>query len=194
MSIGKSLVERHTDATQKLILDTAVDLLVRSGVGEVTVRAVARAAGISERTVFRYYASRDGFLDAVASEMVARLLPPPPPGSIEELLSYPRVLYARYEEQAALVRAALHTEVFSRMREGIAAERWRAVDGLIDEFAPHRSPQERRRAAANLRYYLTATTWHYYRFYFGFNPSEAVACAQLALRVTVEDIGRRPHR
>jgi AcrR family transcriptional regulator len=189
MSTGMSLVDRHTDATQRLILTTAVELLERSSsVSELTVRAVAKHAGMSERTVFRYYASRDDFLDAVAAEVVRNLQTPAPPPRLEELPDYPRVLYARFEEKAGLVRSALHTEVFKRIRETVASERWHAVRALIDAHAGHRSERDRKIAAANIRYYLAATTWHYYRFYFGFTLDEAIDCARSAVRLAIDDI------
>ena len=36
-----------------------------TGLAEVTVRAVAKQAGMSERTVFRYFAAREEFLGAI---------------------------------------------------------------------------------------------------------------------------------
>ncbi|HWA60655.1 MAG TPA: helix-turn-helix domain-containing protein, partial [Caulobacteraceae bacterium] len=97
---GASLTDRHTDATLKLIVGTAADLLERGGVDEVTARAVAKAAGMSERTVFRYFASRDAFLDAVAAEVARRIDAPSPPASLEALRDFADPLYRRFEEKA----------------------------------------------------------------------------------------------
>jgi AcrR family transcriptional regulator len=191
MSSTLSLIDRHTDATQKLILASALELLERAGVTELTVRAVAKHAGMSERTVFRYFASREEFLDAVAGEVVRNLQAPAPPARIDELPDYPRVLYARFEEKADLVRSALHTEVFKRIHDTVAKERWRAVRSLIDAHAGHRSDRERKIAAANIRYYLAATTWHYYRFYFGFTLAETIDSARSAIRLTINEIIKR---
>jgi AcrR family transcriptional regulator len=190
MSSRPSLIERHTDATQQLILASAVELLERSDVNDVTARAVARHAGISERTVFRYFASREAFLDAVAGAAAGGLQPPQPPASIEELRVYPSVLYPRFEEKAALVRSVLHTELFKRVRERVTDQRWRAVDTLIDALAPRRGVHERRLAALQVRYYLAATTWHYHRFHFGLSAQETVECAQAALRLVIDDLAR----
>lgn len=190
MSSALTLTERHTDATQRLILSSALDLLERSGVPELTVRAVAKQAGMSERTVFRYYASRDAFLDAVAAEVVRQIATPPAPDRIADLPGYVRPLYSRFEEKSALVQSALHTELLRRVRESVALDRWRAVRILIDAHAPHRAEQDRRIAAANIRYYLSATTWHYYRFHFAFPLEDAIACAETAVRLALEEIGR----
>ena len=98
MSSTNSLKDRQTDATQKLILSTAVELLETDGVNATTARAVARKAGISERTVFRYYGSRDEFLDAIAEEAAAKMHTPQPPDDIRKLSDYVTVLYSRFDE------------------------------------------------------------------------------------------------
>ena len=49
MSSIISLKDRHTDATRELILATAIELLEKAGVTDLTVRSVAKAAGMSER-------------------------------------------------------------------------------------------------------------------------------------------------
>lgn len=186
-----TLIDRHTDATQRLILDSAVELLEVGEVSELTVRAVARHAQMSERTVFRYFPSRDEFLDAVVNELVSRLHPPPPPAALDELLAYPAVLYARFEETAGLLKAILHADLYKRVRATVVGERWNAVQALIDQAAGHRSEHERRIAGANIHYYLSATTWHYFRFNFEFPPEMAVECATRAVRLAVADVTAR---
>ena len=188
MSNGISLVDRHTDATQCLILESAVVLLERHGVKDLTVRAVARHAGMSERTVFRYFATRDDFLDAVASEVQAQLETPSPPGTIDALPSYPGLLYPCFEAKADLVKAALHTELFERLREAVGDYRWREVGALVAACGVHRTPRDQRIAATNICYYLTATTWHYYRFYFGLSLKDTVAAARQAIEREIQGI------
>jgi len=191
-----SLVERHSDLTRRVILDAALDALEDSSVGELTVRAVAKRARIAERTVFRYFNSREDFLDAIAGEVRAKLALPPPPQTLDELLTAPRQLYERFEAQMSLTKAALHSELFHRMRETQARTRWAAVRKLIDDMAPRRSERERRIAAANIRYYLAATSWHYFRFYFGFNLEDSIAAAEAAIRQTLVSLSAsvRPPR
>jgi len=177
-----SLAERHGEATRLLILDAALDMLERATLPEVTARAVARHANISERTVFRYFATRQEFLDAIADQVRERLALPPPPQTQEELMAAPRALYQRFEATKQLTLAALHTELFHRMRETQAKTRWRAIQHLVDRLAPRRSERDRRIAAANVRYYLAATSWHYYRFYFAFSLEDSIAAAEAAIR------------
>lgn len=186
-----SLAERRNDLSHRLILESAVHLLERSALSEVTARAVAKHAGVSERTVFRYFATREELLDAIADEVRRRMQLPPPPASVAELLTAPRALYTAFEATAQLTKAALHTELFNRMRETQAKQRWVAVRQLVDAHAPRRPERDRRIAAANIRYYLAATAWHYYRVYFGFSLEDSIAAAETAVRQALDGLKRK---
>ena len=72
-SSAGSLASRHADLTQSAILGAAVALLEAGPVNELSVRAIAREARMSERTVFRHFANREILLDAVAMEVSRRL-------------------------------------------------------------------------------------------------------------------------
>lgn len=191
MSSTILLKDRHTDATQKLILTTAIELLERSGVTELTIRAVAKQAGMSERTIFRYFPTRDEFLDAVASAAVRGMHMPAPPASIKEMINYPEMLYRAFEERSSLVVAGLHTEIFRRVRVESARERWLAVADLIGKLARHRSTQDIKVAVTNISYFLSASTWHYYRTNFELSLDDTIACAVSAVRLIVDDIEKR---
>lgn len=190
MSSTILLKDRHTDATQKLILSTAVELLETAGVADLTVRAVAKQSGMSERTVFRYFPTREDFLNAVAAAAADAMDTPVPPINIKELLDYPAVLYRSFEQRPALVIAGLHTELIKRVRREAASERWRSVARLIDEIAAGRSKKERTIAATNINYYLSATTWNYYRANFEMSLGDTIACAKAAVRLIVDDISK----
>lgn len=191
MSTTISLKDRQSDATRELILSTAVELLEKAGVADLTVRAVARSAGMSERTVFRYYATRDEFLDAVAEATAKRLRVPLPPASVEEIVDFPGRLYRSFEESAELTRAVLHTDVYSRARKHSGESRWQIVEKLIDKCARGRPKKERKIAATNINYFLSASTWNYYRTNFGLSNDETIACAKAAIKLIIDDIGGR---
>lgn len=62
------------DSVAQLIERTAVDLFVDRGFAEVSVDDVAQAAGISQRTFFRYFASKDDVLLGYRRRLDQRLL------------------------------------------------------------------------------------------------------------------------
>lgn len=185
---ARTLTERHGDLTRMLILEAALALVEKGGVGELTNRTIADRAGISERTVYRYYATRDALLDDVAAAYGEKLSLPPMPTNIEELCRYPAELYVRYESTRALTLAALHPDLFHRIRTTHARERWQGMRKIIDEHAPKRSERQREHAAANVRYFLSATAWNYYRSYFQFSLEDSVRAVSSAIRAIVDSL------
>lgn len=60
--------------TRQELLDGAIEAIASRGLGRLTVDDVARAAGVSRQTVYRYFGSRDGLIDAVIVHEEAQLL------------------------------------------------------------------------------------------------------------------------
>jgi len=60
--VPQSRVGRRRSTTPRHITDVAIELFTAHGFAEVSVDDVAQAAGISRRTLFRYYASKNAIL------------------------------------------------------------------------------------------------------------------------------------
>lgn len=183
------LSELYSDLAAKRLLDAALRILDRSSLGKLTFRAVAVEAHTSERTVFRYFPTRDDFLDAIAEEVTKRLELPLPPRTIEELARAPEALYGCFEKHTNLTKAAVHSEFHDKMR--VKAEpRWAEVRKLVDLMAPEIPPTERKLAAVSIQYILSANAWHSYRFHFGLSADEAVKCAENGISQAISSLKR----
>jgi mycofactocin system transcriptional regulator len=60
--LPQSRVGRRRSTTPHHVTDVAIELFTARGFAEVSVDDVAQAAGISRRTLFRYYASKNAIL------------------------------------------------------------------------------------------------------------------------------------
>lgn len=74
-TLGEALGLRKTqkEATRKRVLDAARDLFESQGYVETTVRAIARAAGVSVGSVFTSFASKGDILSQVMQERLEGL-------------------------------------------------------------------------------------------------------------------------
>ncbi|MGH9122924.1 MAG: TetR/AcrR family transcriptional regulator [Acidimicrobiales bacterium] len=65
--------EAHKRATRLAIMDAAVGLIAQKGFEDTTVREISDAAGVTERTFYRYFTGKDGILAEQALEWLAAL-------------------------------------------------------------------------------------------------------------------------
>lgn len=63
----------HHGDLRRSLLDAALEILHRDGIGAVSLREVARVAGVSHNAPYRHFPSRDALLAGVAAEGFGRL-------------------------------------------------------------------------------------------------------------------------
>ncbi|MBF9069887.1 TetR/AcrR family transcriptional regulator [Streptacidiphilus fuscans] len=70
----------RSDAARRAILDAAVALCVDGGYANVTMKAIAEAAGVGRQTVYRWWPTRGAVLSEALAEVGAAHGTPPPSG------------------------------------------------------------------------------------------------------------------
>lgn len=72
---------QQQDATRRLIVASAVDLMTREGFDGTTMKDIARAAGIGDATIYKYFPTKDrivlGYLDGVVQQALSDALQTP---------------------------------------------------------------------------------------------------------------------
>ena len=106
---------RDAARNRERLLDAAKDLVERCGAAEVTMDAVAAAAGVGKGTVFRRFESREGLMAAVLdhseTEWQGQVMSGPPPlgpgaDAWDRLLAFGRSRLETTLLHAELIRAA----------------------------------------------------------------------------------------
>jgi AcrR family transcriptional regulator len=186
---------RHTEATRRVILDAAVDLFLERQSDEFSVQEVADRAGLTHRTVYRYFPSRQELLGATAE----RLAP---------VVDQRFVEVETVEEWiAALVPHFAHTEANLELVRRVVARLFTSEDGRLfgQDFQerdahrwqvfrrqfPHLPERDARQTFAALRHLMSSTSYVLYRLRFGMPPAEATEAIQAAATQIVEQAARR---
>jgi AcrR family transcriptional regulator len=176
MTLGAAT--RHTEATRKAIVEAAAELFVDRRQDGFSVQDVADRAGLTHRTIYRYFPTRIELIGAAAQHLA--------PGfgedsfgevsTVEEWIDGVGAHLARTEANLEVVRSVLAAMLASEDLELVGA-------GLHDRDAhrwetfrrqfPHLSEDDARRTFATLRHLTSSSTYVLYRFRFAMSPAEA---------------------
>src|SRR5689334_20356371 len=142
----ETLREQHANATRVRILSAVADLLEADTAEELTVPRVAAASGVSLRTIYRYYATREELLEAAGRWIGDELFRHPYPRNLDETAELFRVGCADFDERPGLVRVLALSQLGREARGHRREERLRSIrQALRDEFGDL-PEQELRRA------------------------------------------------
>lgn len=85
--MAERLLSRFSESKRAAVLKAAADAFLRNGFTVTSMDAIAEAAGVSKRTVYNHFPSKDALFDALIEEKWASLAPaatvPPPHLSVE---------------------------------------------------------------------------------------------------------------
>lgn len=186
------LREQHAQATRERILDAALSLLER-GVAELSLRAVAVEAQIAERTLYRYFASREELAAALTPPIRARTSEPLPE-TFDELPDYARRLFARFEQNAQLVIGMVTSPGLRPDLQKTRSRNLEQLRALVDRAFPNAAPAERAAATASLRVLLSGAGWAYLRASCGLPEEEVVAQACFTIEAVAARLRAGPRR
>jgi len=138
--------DEQTELTRARILDAIVRITARDVV-DLTVEAVAREAGVSRPTVYRYFANKREMVDAVGQLYAERLgtAPTMTAASLDEVLDAVPAIFARWAQLEPALRAAAASTRGEEERKRFLPERVAAVERLLEPYSGDLTPGDRKR-------------------------------------------------
>jgi AcrR family transcriptional regulator len=185
-----SLREQHAEMTRERILSAVADLL-EDGVSELTMPGVADASGVSLRTLYRYFPTRDALFEAAARWIGDELLRHPYPETLDEIAELFRVGCRDFDERPQLVRAMALSQLGQDVRAFRRRERVEAIRDALRRETPGLSADEMRRAEAVLAYLHNMLAYTTLREESGLSGDEIGEAAAWAIQTLVGDLRRR---
>jgi AcrR family transcriptional regulator len=137
MTVPVGISERKRRAVRAELSEVALQLLTDRAFESVTVDEIAAAAGVSRRTFFRYFASKEdvvfAFLDQGAMRLCEEIVTrPPEEGPVTAVHHALRQHLAAYQSSTCLVRLVRETPSL-RAREHVNREQLRL--GIVEALA-----------------------------------------------------------
>jgi AcrR family transcriptional regulator len=186
-----SLREQHAEATRERILAAVAGLLERGEAEDLTMPGVAEASGISLRTVYRYYPTRDELLEAAGRWIGDELLRHPYPETLDEVAELFRIGCRDFDEHPGLVRALALSQLGQSVRGYRRRERLRAIGAALRREVGDLPEAELRRAEAVLAYLHNVLAYTSLRDESGLPGDEIGEALGWAIETLVKDLRKR---
>jgi AcrR family transcriptional regulator len=184
-----SLRDRLAERTRELIIEAMASSLGETGPFEFSIFEIARRAGVSPRTIYRHFPTREDMFEALTEMVEARLgfannFPSDADAVVEAL---PK-LFDAFDANKELMLAQRQTEAGRAAREHGHNSRGTRFQEIIDALAPNRDPAEREAMAAACHCLMSPDAWYWLRADLGPDPRRSNAAAVWAFRALLDAI------
>lgn len=154
-----SLRERQAEQVRVAVLDAAINQLESKTVEDVSMADVARAAGISLRTLYRYFPDRPSLLHAAGEHLYGSLGVPYDVAGPETISASFRDAARRLATRPALTRALVQTTAGRAARSAIRQQRVEAIRTALKPMNDRLDADTARWATAVIAHLCSAVSW-----------------------------------
>lgn len=186
-----SLRQRHADLTRELILRTVAEMLEEGTASDLSVPEVARRSGVSLRTVYRHFPTREELLAAAGEWIGVNILRAEIPEVIAEVPQVYAENAALWDEHPNLVEAMALTRGANSARSIRRQERLEKLREALREVTDGLPEAEARQAFAVFAYLNNMLAWVTMREDAGLDGKQVGAAVAWAMRVLIDDLRRR---
>lgn len=193
----QTAISNSRDRTRRAILEAVADVIMDGqGVG-FSIQAVADRAGVTHRTVYNHFPTRDALCEAYSAYVDDLLVASggPIPPSTPPLETFPDLtsgLYKVLAQRERHVRAYVMLMLGNRRPLETWKKRSDAYEKLLAREAGDDATIPPKLAAAAVRMFMSSMGWHLLTEQCGLSTDEAAATSRWAIRVLIDGaVGRR---
>lgn len=188
-----TLRERQTDVTREAIFDALVEIIAQEGVAGFSVQAVADAAGVSHRTVYRHFPTREALLDGLAARFNAQFgerlaREDPADFTADEIPEIAEVGYQIFNDDPQRVAAYVKLIVGAHLEPPSRAGRTELFANALQQHLAHLSPADGRAVTALIRTLASTVTWHHVLAFANGPKACAPRVVRWAIRCLLDDL------
>jgi AcrR family transcriptional regulator len=184
----------QTGSTRERILGALAEVVLEGGLSDFSVQGVADRCGISHRTVYRHFPTRESMLDGLVEQMEDAMAAAGGAAKVETVDDLPRAVtrnFAMFTDHEALANAAVRFSVGTATENRDRRRRTDAVSAAVAQLGL--ADGDARLATGVLRHLSSSRTWLLLREA-GLDAVDTTTAAAWAIEVLVAAIrdGRVP--
>ncbi|MGH9101745.1 MAG: TetR/AcrR family transcriptional regulator [Acidimicrobiales bacterium] len=154
-----SLRERQARQVRVAVLDAVISELEDNAADDVSMADVAKAAGISLRTLYRYFPDRPSLLHAAGEHVYGSLGVPVDIAGPEDISASLLDAARRLSTRPELTRALVRTTAGQATRSAVRGQRVDAINAALKPPTEGLDADTARRATAVIAHLCSAASW-----------------------------------
>jgi AcrR family transcriptional regulator len=159
MSAGAPLRQRQAEQLRVAVLEAVIARLESEAPGDVSMADIAQAAGISLRTLYRYFPDRASLLQSAGEHLYGALGVPLDITAPEDIARSFSEAARRLAARPKLTRALIRTGAGQVARSAMRRRRMQAIRSALAPATAGLDSDLARRATALITHLCSATSW-----------------------------------
>ncbi len=179
---------KKSKMTEKMIIETMVDMLVERRGGEVQIDELARASKISERTIFRFFKDKTALHEATNLYLQNFLQSSVTESIQKDIVGFAENVFLLFERNENLVMAYLYSPFGLKARELYRKKLNRVLIEQImkdNSLIPSRTLETKLAVIVGL---VSAKVWHDIRIDFGHSSLEIGKAGAWAIKTLIKNL------
>jgi len=186
-SYSSPLRDRQAAATRSVILEALGAELADGSVEDFSVARLARRAGVSERTVYRHFPTRETLLDGLSEWYNERVADFPDDVAADEIAPTIAQVFADFDAHESLARGVLASPGGREMRQHARVARLARLDAALAPVLQSADPERAAAARALIFALCSAQTWQSMRDEGGLDGATAGRAVARAIELILND-------
>lgn len=184
-----TLRDKRAETTREHMLGKALELLVEHPDQPFSHEAVAKAAGVGARTVYRYFPAQADFFEALwikVREQSGTIFPT----DESDIVPHISVLFRAFDRNEKLIRAVMESGAGARVRAAGAEEGRISFEKSLHHLLRGHSATQRRQIRAVFQGIHSGPFWQMLHDRGGLSGDEAIAAASWAAQALLDTLRR----
>ena len=191
---GALLRERKARALRDSVLDVLLERVKGDGFEDIAMEDLARSAGVSRRTLYRLFPTREALLAAAGERFAGTVGMTEEIGGPDELSATFREASRLMERRADLARALYRSTIGRGIRAGQRSRRIEVIESALRPLTAKLNEDEARRVTAVIAFLISSNTWITIQDESGLDGDEIRLGVSWAIDLLVDDLKRRARR
>jgi AcrR family transcriptional regulator len=182
------------EQTRLALFQAALEQLSDAGLEDFNIPALAERAGVSVRTIYRYFPTKKDLLEQFGEWLDDQVAGTSATEGIETIEAQIAEGFAAFDDNEEIIRAQWVTPTGRKLREARYRARRTPYRRAIENAAPNLPAAEKKRALALLGYLVSSRTWYVMKDEYGLDGRESGKAVAWAIKLLMDDITRRSRK